>query len=318
MTELCKNLKVAVLMGGVGSEREISLESGRCVVEALQQSPWEILAIDIHPDSLDCLDDPSINVFFPALHGVFGEDGQLQGELEQRQVSYVGSSPAACSLTFDKMATKQVATAAGVPTPEALTYTLDCSEKELMETLLSWGQRWIVKPICQGSSVGVSIVENVTEALAAARAVHEQFGDCMVEQFVAGRELTVGVLLGETLPVIEVCTQQDFYDYQAKYEDDQTQYLFDTLPADATQELQAYAATCFSTLGLRHFGRIDFMLDEDEHPWLLEANAIPGLTSHSLLPKGAQRMGTSMADMCRYLVEAALPSRAMTRNNASL
>ena len=304
-------LKVAVLAGGIGAERDISLQSGRCVAEALKEADFEVVTADIRPDNLDILKDKSIDVFFPALHGKFGEDGRLQQIFEDRSLLYAGSGPTASSLAFDKIASKKLFEETGVATPAAIEFDPDTNIGRLEEQLQDFANRYVVKPIRQGSSVGVSIVSTLHEAIDAARETFSEFGDCMIEEFVPGREVTVSILHGQPLPIIEVRVKSGFYDYHAKYVDEQTEYLFDTVTDTATAaNLCRAAVDCFNALGCRHFARVDFLLGNDRIAYALEANTIPGFTSHSLLPKAAAKAGLSMSDLCSNIVEAAYPSLA--------
>jgi len=302
-------LKVAVLTGGIGSERDISLQSGRCVSEALKEAGFEVVTADIRPDNLDILNDKSIDVFFPALHGIFGEDGQLQQILEDRSLLYVGSGPTASSLAFDKMASKRLFEEIGVATPAAIEFGPETDIGRLEEQLRDFENGYVVKPIRQGSSVGVSIISTLHEAIDVARQTFNEFGDCMIEEFVPGKEVTVGILNGQALPIIEVRAKSGFYDYHAKYIDEQTEYLFDTV-TDKTiaANLSQAGIDCFSALGCRHFARVDFLLGNDRIAYVLEANTIPGFTSHSLLPKAAAKAGLSMSDLCSNIIEAAYSS----------
>jgi D-alanine-D-alanine ligase len=292
-------------MGGIGREREVSLQSGACAAKALVEAGYGVMAWDIGPDRMEILEDQSIDVFFLALHGAFGEDGQLQEILEQKGLVYTGSGAQACRLSFDKMASKQCLAEVGIDTPQSLEFTADMDPRQLDRALKTWGPHVVVKPIRQGSSVGVHILDRPDQVGLTCQKVLAEFGDCMVEQFIPGREITVGVLLGRALPVIEIRPVQGFYDYHAKYIDDQTQYLFGTLPASMEQSVQSKALVAFQALGLRHFGRIDFILHEDGTPYALEANAIPGLTRHSLLPKASAQVGVPMNELCRQVVMAA-------------
>jgi D-alanine-D-alanine ligase len=304
-------IKVAVLAGGIGSEREISIQSGGCVAEALKEAGFEVVTADIGPDNLEILNDTSIDIFFPALHGIFGEDGQLQQILEDRSLLYAGSGPTASRLAFDKMASKIIFEDAGVSTPSAIEFDSDTNIELLEEQLQNLANKYVVKPIRQGSSVGVSIVSTPQEAIEVARQTYSEFGDCMIEEFVPGMEVTVGILNGRALPIIEIRVKSGFYDYQAKYLDEQTQYLFDTVTDKTTAaNLSRAAIDCFNALGCRHFARVDFMLGNDRVAYVLEVNTIPGFTSHSLLPKAAAKEGLSMSDLCSNIVEAAYSSLA--------
>jgi len=297
-------IKVAVLRGGVGREREVSLESGRYGAEALREGGYDVVASDIQPNDMQVLDRKDIDVFFVALHGEFGEDGQLQQVLEDRGLSYTGSGPRASRLAFDKMASKRLFDEAGVGVPAVVEFRPDMDAQELDRRLPVPGGRFVVKPVRQGSSVGVHIVGTPQEAIEAARQVHAEFGDCMVESFIRGRELTVGVLGRQTLPIIEIRSNTGFYDYHAKYVSDQTQYLFDTVEDEGIRTRVGRAAlTCFDVLGCRDFARVDFILADDGTPYALEVNTIPGFTGHSLLPKAAARTGLPMTDLCTQLVQ---------------
>jgi len=299
-------LKVAVLLGGVGAERDISIQSGTCVAEALGAVGYDVVTADVRPERLDILDDGSVDVFFPALHGEFGEDGKLQRILEDKGLVYAGSGPAASDTAFDKMAAKAVFAEAGVLTPAAIRFDCDADGGLVAEQVHGFGGKYVVKPIRQGSSVGVSIVSGLQDAIEAARKTAREFGDCMIEEFIAGRELTVGVLCNEALPIIEIRPEVGFYDYHAKYVDEQTLFLFDTVVEPAmVSQLQAAALNCFVALGCRDFARVDFILADDNRPYVLEVNTIPGFTSHSLLPKAAAKAGFPMSDLCAKIIEAA-------------
>jgi D-alanine-D-alanine ligase len=304
-------IKVAVLAGGIGSERQISIQSGECVAGGLREAGFEVVTADIRPDKLEILNDTSIDVFFPALHGKFGEDGQLQQMLEDRSLLYAGSGPEASRLAFDKMASKMLFEDSGVSTPSAIEFDSETNIDLLEEKLLQLANKYVVKPIRQGSSVGVSIVSTPHNAIEAARKTLSEFGDCMIEEFVPGREVTVGILQGLPLPIIEVRVKSGFYDYHAKYYDEQTQYLFDTVTdKDTAANLCRAAVDCFNTLGCRHFARVDFLLTDDQTAYVLEVNTIPGFTNHSLLPKAAAKAGLSMSELCGKIVEAAYSTLA--------
>ncbi|MHC4327719.1 MAG: D-alanine--D-alanine ligase family protein [Planctomycetota bacterium] len=303
--------KVAVLTGGIGAERDVSLQSGRCVADALAEAGFSVVTADIRPDNLDILQDSSIDVFFPALHGEFGEDGQLQQILEDKSLLYTGSGSAASKVAFDKMASKKLFDDVGVLTPAAIEFGPETDVRQLEEQLHDLADKYVVKPVKQGSSVGVSIVSTPYEAIIAAQKTFGEFGDCMIEEFVPGREVTVSILCGRALPIIEILTQSSFYDYHAKYVDDQTQYLFDTVMNQVVAaDINRAAIDCFDALGCRHFGRIDFVLRDDRIAYVLEVNTIPGFTTHSLLPKAAAKTGLAMSDLCTEIVEAACSSFA--------
>lgn len=299
-------LKVAVLMGGIGSERDISIQSGGCVAEALREAGFDVITADIRPDSLDILENSSVDVFFPALHGEFGEDGRLQQILQDKSLVYTGSGPAASKLAFDKIASKKLFAEAGVATPAAIEFNTRTNINQLEEQLKFLADEYVVKPVKEGSSVGVSIVSEVHEVIDAARETFRRFGDCMIEKFIPGREITVGILEDGALPIIEIKSHTGFYDYQAKYIDEQTEFLLDTIKDPAlTAQIEQAALGCFYVLGCRHFARVDLVLSDENIPYALEVNTIPGFTTHSLLPKAAAKAGFSMSDLCSKIVEAA-------------
>ena len=299
-------LKIAVLTGGIGSERAISIQSGHCISQALIAGGFDVVTADIQPDNLDILDDNSIDVFFPALHGKFGEDGRLQQILQDKSLVYTGSGPAESKLAFDKMASKKLFAEAGVATPAAIEFNADSDIKQLETQLKSIADEYVVKPIREGSSVGVRIVTDVQEVISTAEQTLNEFGDCMIEQFVPGKEITVGILEEQTLPIIEIRSKTSFYDYQAKYIDEQTEYLFDTIIQPALLiQIEQDAMDCFRALGCRHFARVDFILSDEPIAYALEINTIPGFTTHSLLPKAAEKAGLTMSELCSKIVTAA-------------
>ncbi len=293
-------------MGGIGSERDISIQSGTCVAEALKEAGFEVVTADVRPDNLDILEDNSIDVFFPALHGEFGEDGQLQQILEDKSLLYAGSGPTASKLAFDKMASKKLFAEAGVATPAAIEFNAETDIKQLEKRLQCLADEYVVKPIRQGSSVGVRIIADRQEAIGAAQETLTEFGDCIIEKFIPGRDITVGILCDQALPIIELRTQSGFYDYQAKYTDKQTEFLFDTIEDPAVRaKIKSSSLDCFYVLGCRHFARVDFRLNNDGTAYALELNTIPGFTTRSDLPKAAAKTGLSMSDLCAKIIEAA-------------
>lgn len=309
------DLKVAVLAGGVSTERQISLQSGRCVAEALGQAGIEVVLADIQPGNLTVLDDRSVDVFFVALHGGFGEDGRLQQILEEKGLCYTGSSPGACRLAMDKLAGKEIFRKAGVPVPAAVRF----DESVDMKKLRNLGRRYVVKPVSHGSSVGVGIVDSIEEAIGSAKRCFAEYGDCMIEEFIAGRELTVGILNGQALPVLEVKPKVGFYDYRAKYLDDATEYLFDTIgEQQLVEKIGVDAVACFESLGCRHFGRVDFILGDNGIPYVLEINTIPGMTTHSCVPKAGAKIGLSMPDLCAGIIRSALAEHRKGKSEHSI
>lgn len=299
-------------MGGIGEERHVSIQSGICVAEALKKAAFNVATADISPDNMDILEDNSIDIFFIALHGKFGEDGQLQHLLEDKSLLYTGSGPTASRLAFDKIASKKVFAKTGLATPKSITFDEQTDNEQLEKELSRLGSKFVVKPARQGSTIGVTIVNNPRSALADARRCLETYGDCLIEEYIAGREITVGILQNRALPIIEIKTKTGFYDYHAKYLDEQTRFLFDTID-DPTlvDRISSDAVTCFNALGCRHFARADFILTDDGTPYVLEVNTIPGFTTHSLLPMAAAKIGLSMSQLCTKIIETAYSSLAI-------
>jgi len=306
-------LKVAVLAGGIGAERQISLQSGENVFKGLKDSGFETILSDINPDDTSILENKDVDVFFLALHGQFGEDGGLQEMLEERKLVYTGSGPKASREAFDKMAAKKLFRNAGVKTAQAVEFDKNTETEKIIKTLRTKNGKYVVKPIKQGSSVGVVIV-GIDEVHDAAKKCLAEFGDCMIEEFIDGREITCGILCGRALPIVEVKTQTAFYDYHSKYIDDKTEYLFDTIEDDQlVKRIHDAALKCFNATGCRDFARIDFILAHDGNLYALEINTIPGLTSHSLLPKAAGKVGLSMSQLCVKIIESALQNKTANR-----
>ncbi len=293
-------------MGGIGEERDISIRSGQCVAGALKQAGLNVVTSDIGPENLNILEDNTIDVFFIALHGRFGEDGRLQQILEDRALVYTGSGPEASRLAFDKLAGKKRFIEAGIETPAAIEFEPDIDIVRFENQLRRLADRFVIKPLRQGSTIGVAIADDPGAAIKAARKCSSEFGDCMIEQFIPGRDITVGILENRAMPIIEIRSKSGFYDYHAKYIDEETQFLFDTIDQPSlTAEIKVVALDSFNVLGCRHFGRVDFILGDDGIAYVLEVNTIPGLTAHSLLPKAAAKAGLSMSGLCIKIIEAA-------------
>jgi len=314
--EIPGGLKVAVLMGAVSEERQISLASGKCIADALKKTKLlEVIEQDYQPDRPQILDDKSIDVFFLAFHGEFGEGGQMQEICEKKKLVFTGCGSKAGRLAFDKIACKKVLKQAKVPVPEAIEIKTTDQLADIDSKLEIMGEKFVIKPVRQGSSVGVQIVEGAQNAKNAAEKCLQQFGDCMLEKFIAGREITVGILENRTLPVIEIKTTRQFYDYDAKYNDDTTQFLFDTIADRLTlRRINDVALKSFNALGCRDFSRVDMILAENI-PYVIEINAIPGFTTHSLLPKAAARAGIDMCQLCLRIIKSALTRRGGARRS---
>lgn len=298
-----QKLAITVLSGGPGGEREVSLNSGRCVAESLLARGHDVHIEDIAPDQLSGL-AREVDCVFVALHGEFGEDGGVQQILERRGLAYVGSGPDACALAMNKAAAKAELAEAGIPTARYAVARRDT----VREAMAAWSMPVVVKPVSEGSSLACYIVRDVSQFRPAIEIVVEKYGACLIEQYVPGRELTIGVLGDQALPAIEIRTKRPFYDYDAKYVDEDTEYLLDVeLPAELLDQMAAQSVQAHQLLGCRDFSRVDWRVDDNlMKPYVLEVNVIPGMTSHSLFPKAAEAAGIEMPELCEMLIEMAV------------
>lgn len=307
---------VLVLMGGPDAEREVSLRSGAMVADALRRAGLEVFEQVIDRPTLDELRAMPGEVIFPVLHGPFGEGGPLQDLLEADARPYVGSRPRAARLAMDKLATKTLARRLGLPTPPS---------RELRRgDACDLEPPVVIKPIDDGSTVDVFIARTRPEVDRALAALFERRERVMAERYIEGREITVGWLLGRVLPIIEIVPAEGFYDYDAKYVRNDTEYVLEPeraeswachrakrppLPEKAAALARHATTELVQGLGARHVARVDFMVDADG-PWLLEINTMPGFTDHSLVPKAAAHAGISFPEVCRSMVLAARPAEA--------
>lgn len=301
-----RKLAVTVLCGGPSGEREVSLNSGRAVAAALRASGHDVVEADIGPDDLSALDRADLDAVFVALHGRFGEDGQVQQILEDRNIAYTGSGPEACRVAMNKQAAKDVFIAHGLPTPagRVVSSMNGSTVSDLIEQL---GLPLVTKPVGGGSSIMVNIAKTGAELEAGLRVILEHGEAALVEEFIDGREVTIGILEDQALPVIELRTSREFYDYIAKYKGNHTEYVFDTGLDPVTYALvQDLALRTHRALGCRDFSRVDIRIDKQTRPFVLELNAIPGCTEKSLLPKAAAKAGIPFPRLTDRLVAAAM------------
>lgn len=296
--------RVGILAGGPSSEREISLRSGKAVQDALVREGVDAIFLDVTDDVCDIINRNNIDVAFIAMHGRFGEDGTVQKMLDSLGIPYTGSGAEASKAAMDKIATKKIFMDSGIPTPR---YTVFENGGYNIEDADALGLPIVIKPQLEGSSIGLSVVREkwaLKEALDKAFVYGEK---ALAEEYIEGRELTVGILDDAPLPVIEIVTKARVYDYKAKYSDPETQYLvpapIDEKTSGRVQELgrRAHAA-----LGCRCFSRVDMMMSSSGDIFVLEANTIPGMTERSLLPKAARATGLDFGQLCIRLIEDAL------------
>jgi D-alanine-D-alanine ligase len=302
--------RVAVLMGGTSSEREVSLDSGRNVLEALLRLGVDAVAVDGIPGLVAMLrapGGPGCDRVFNILHGNRGggEDGIVQGLLEAFGVPCTGSGVLGSALSMDKIRTKQVWLSLGLPTPAYV--DLERGD-DVVAAARKIGLPVIVKPACEGSSVGVSRCFRDADLAAAVELAARYAGPLLVEQLVQGEEYTVAVLGTEALPSIRIVPAGEYYDYHAKYVAEDTQYLCPGATGAAEQELGTLALAAFFAAGCSGWGRVDFMRDRAGRPWLLEVNTAPGMTSHSLVPKAARQCGIGFDELVWRVLETSLPA----------
>jgi D-alanine-D-alanine ligase len=306
--------RVAVLMGGWSAERQVSLWSGAGVLEALQSRDVDAVAVDADKNNILSLRANGFDRAFNILHGTGGEDGTVQAVLDLQGLPYTGSGVLASALAMDKLRSKRMWRAEGLPTPDYLHLRSEADADRAAEVL---GLPLFIKPVADGSSVGISKVKSAADLRNAYRAARgDTHREVLAERFVGGGEYTCGILDGEALPVIRIVPPGEFYDFDAKYLSDATQYHCPAgLADDEEQAMRALSVEAFELIGGRGWGRVDLLLDGQRRPWLLEINTLPGMTSHSLLPMAAKAVGMSYADLCWALLETTLetPVGAPTR-----
>lgn len=297
--------RVAVLMGGTSSEREVSLDSGRNCLEALQRRGVDAYCVDgiaaLVPDLIARRCDRVFNILHG--HAGGGEDGVLQGLLEAFRVPYTGSGVLGSALTMDKIRTKQVWLSLNLPTPK---YARLSGNDDVTAAARRLGLPVIVKPACEGSSVGVSRVLEESDLPQAIALAARYPGELLMEQLIEGDELTVGILGDAALPTIRIVPAGEYYDYHAKYIAENTQYICPGLHGNAEAEMRFLALEAFRTAGCSGWGRVDLMRDRNGANYLLEVNTAPGMTSHSLVPKAAKAFGIEFDDLVWRILETSL------------
>ncbi|MBS0432795.1 MAG: D-alanine--D-alanine ligase [Proteobacteria bacterium] len=304
--------RVAVVMGGGSAEREVSLMSGRGVLDALKSRGVDAHAIDGIPALLDAVRAGHFARVFNILHGQHGggEDGVLQGALQSLGIPFTGSGVLGSALSMDKVRSKWVWSALGLPTPRFVPLPRGADETRVHDAAHVIGLPLIVKPASEGSSVGVSRVFEESDLDNAVALARRYPGDLLMETLIEGEELTVSILGREVLPSIKIVPKGAYYDYNAKYVAEDTQYLCPGLQGDAENEVRALALRAFDALGCSGWGRVDVMRDRDGNHWLLEVNTAPGMTSHSLVPKAAAAVGIGYEELCWRVLETSLEGGA--------
>lgn len=301
--------RIGVLMGGPSTEREISLKSGKAVYEALKQLRLDVIAVDIKTDNVEeninLIKSHKLNCAFLALHGRFGEDGQIQEILDILRIPYTGSGTLASRLAMDKVASRKIFEVHGLPVP-----------KYKVVDRFSYNTNWkvhnnlalplVIKPATHGSSIGLSIVDKKEDLDKAVDLAFRFDESILIEEYINGREVTVGILDDTALPVIEIIPKNRFFDYEAKYQVGMTDYVVPAkLEEEITKKIQCIAMSAHKLLGCFGCSRVDMILSKDNTPFVLELNSIPGLTPISLLPKAAKIVGIEFAQLCLKLIKLA-------------
>lgn len=308
MSNATKFGKVAVLFGGKSAERAVSLDSGQAVLDALLRSDVQAEAFD--PQDRSVTELVNYDRAFIVLHGRGGEDGQIQGVLEWLNLPYTGTGVQGSAIGMDKVKTKQIWQGSDLPTAP---YRIITKETDLDTVIAELGLPVIIKPVHEGSSVGMSKVEKAEDFAAAIEKATQHDAVVMAEKWITGREFTISFLNGQPLPVIRLQPPADvaFYDYEAKYERNDVEYGIPCgLSETEEKNLQALCLRAFQAVGAEGWGRIDAMQDEQGNFWLLEVNTVPGMTSHSLVPKAAQAVGYSFDELCVAILEQTLEGTA--------
>ncbi|MDH5324296.1 MAG: D-alanine--D-alanine ligase [Gammaproteobacteria bacterium] len=303
-TDIARLGKVAVLMGGTSAEREVSLKSGAAVLSALQSRGVDAHGMDVGADVLSQLQQGRYDRVFIALHGRGGEDGTLQGALEIMDLPYTGSGVMASALAMDKLRTKQIWQARGLPTPE---YRILEQKPDAAHLVQELGLPMMIKPSHEGSSIGIAKVSTQDQLLPAWEEAAKYDNEVIAEAWVTGKEYTAAILGEQTLPMIRLETPKEIYDYEAKYLLDTTQYHCPCgLAPEIEAKMQQLALQAFRAVGARGWGRIDLFVDEAGNPWLIEANTVPGLTDHSLVPMAARAAGIEFDELMLRILQDTL------------
>jgi len=303
---------IGVLMGGLSGEREISLRSGQNCLRALQTKGYRAVAIDALRDVAQRLDEEQVEVAFLALHGRYGEDGTIQGLLEMMGLPYTGSGVLASALAMNKIATKKVIQGSGLATPPYCEIDpAEEAERAAVRIESELGLPTMLKPVAEGSSLGVSKCRDTRTLQMAIDQGRNTYGAMFAERFVPGREITVGVLERrgrvEALPILELVPKKDFYDFEAKYTEGMTEFILPArLAPEAYAEAERLAVATFAAVGCRGYARVDMIVDQKGAPWLIEVNTLPGMTDTSDLPAQAQAAGISYEDLVETILLTAV------------
>ena len=305
--EIKSPLKVAVVMGGDSAEREVSLHSGEAVAQGLRDAGCDVIEVTLESEDLSAFNGYDGDAIFIALHGGFGEDGRVQRRLKERGLVHTGSGPLASERAMNKLLSKSIFAKKGVPMPRYIQIEVKEAAPEIKKKVAELGYPVVVKPVAQGSSIGVTIVEDETELRPALRLAFSYGDRGIVEEYIDGREITVGMLEDEALPIIELKPRRKFFDYTAKYQHGATEYIVRPHLTEKTRrQIKEVALSAYKALGCSGFSRVDMMLTKENQPVVLEVNTIPGFTSTSLVPMAAKAVGISFPQLCLRIVKLAI------------
>jgi len=299
--------RIAVVMGGLSAEREVSLNTGAGVLKALQDKQWDVVGIDWKPGTslARMLEDANVVAVWNALHGTYGEDGAIQGLCTCMQIACTGSGILASALAMDKVISKRIFESNGVPTPRWTLLPHEPAADDL-DKVAGFALPFVVKPANEGSSVGVSIVEDLAELPAALASARRHHGPVIIEDYIAGTEVFVGILDDRVLGSVEVRPAGKFYDYEAKYKRNDTTYLLPPeLPRAVVDLVEHHALAAYRALGCSGHARPDVRVTRAGEPYVLEVNTLPGMTATSLLPKIAKAIGMDYATLCEAILASA-------------
>ncbi|PIU57869.1 MAG: D-alanine--D-alanine ligase [Deltaproteobacteria bacterium CG07_land_8_20_14_0_80_38_7] len=301
-----KDKKIGVLMGGITKERDISLRTGTAISSSLKRRGYNVEDIDVGLDVIDKLKTEKIDVAFIALHGKFGEDGCIQGLLEIMRIPYTGSGVVGSSVGMDKIIADTVAKQIGIKLPEERFFDMNKGIPEHFVKELDISYPVVVKPSREGSTINISIVDDATKLLDAIRLASKSDNKIIVQQYIKGKELTVGLINGRALPVLEIVPKSGFYDYNSKYTKGMTEYIVPArISEKCAEKLQQNSAKMFTALDCSGAARCDFILKDDDDAYFLEINTIPGMTELSLVPKAAAHIGISFDDLVEDILSTA-------------
>ena len=300
--------KIGVLMAGISSEREISLKTGKTIEAALKKKGYNVIGIDVGRDIADRLKKEAVEIAFIALHGRYGEDGTIQGLLEVMGIPYTGSGVLSSAIAINKIITKRLLEYHQIPTPR---YTVLKKNEgvDYYRSLESHGFEYpvVVKPSSECSTIGVSIARDKEQLLEAVGLAFSYGNEILMEEYIDGREITVGILDNTSLPVIEIVPKEEFYDYRAKYTKGMTEYIIPARLSDGLyKKVQGIGLKVYQVLGCKGVSRVDMRVDREDHPYVLEINTVPGMTETSLIPIAARETGIDFPELVEKILESAM------------